>query len=72
MKPRAVSIAKAADYLGMSRQAAYRAVKAGEIRTFKIGSRYRVPVWWLEEAVGNGSTDGNGPAEADHDTIERQ
>lgn len=49
---RSVTIVEAGEILGMTRSAAYRAAKAGEIHTISIGSRYLVPVAWLEDLLG--------------------
>lgn len=52
MMRRSITIVEAGEILGMTRSAAYRAAKAGEIHTISIGSRYLVPVAWLEELLG--------------------
>lgn len=59
---RSVSIVEAGEILGMTRSAAYRAAKAGEIHTISIGSRYLVPVAWLEELLGETLDLGGGDA----------
>lgn len=38
--------------LGVSRSAAYKARKAGEIPTVKVGRQYRVPTAKLREMLG--------------------
>ena len=43
-----VSVPEAGAKLGISRDAAYRAAKAGDIPTVRIGSTLRVPVVQLE------------------------
>ncbi len=52
MRRRTVSLLDAAEILGLSRSAAYRAAKAGDIKTISIGQRYLVPISWLEETIG--------------------
>lgn len=52
MRRRTISLVEAAEILGLSRSAAYRAAKAGEIKTISIGQRYLVPISWLEEIIG--------------------
>jgi excisionase family DNA binding protein len=47
-----ITIVEAGEILGLQRSAAYRAAKAGDIKTLRIGERYRVPVAWLEELLG--------------------
>lgn len=49
---RSVTIVEAGEILGMTRSAAYRAAKSGDIHTISIGSRLRVPVAWLEALLG--------------------
>ena len=45
---RCASVPEAGAKLGISRDAAYRAAKAGDIPTVRIGSTLRVPVVQLE------------------------
>lgn len=56
MKRRTVTIPEAGEILGLKRSAAYRAAKAGDIPTIAIGSRYLVPLSWLEETIGESVT----------------
>ncbi|HEX9362393.1 MAG TPA: helix-turn-helix domain-containing protein [Candidatus Dormibacteraeota bacterium] len=43
---------EAAELLSMSRSAAYRAVKRGEIRTFRLNGKIKVPTAPLLEMLG--------------------
>lgn len=47
--PRAVSVPRAAELLGISRSAAYRLAGSGEIPTVRLGRRLLVPVQWLDD-----------------------
>jgi excisionase family DNA binding protein len=40
---------EAANSLGISRATAYRLIRAGELRTVRLGSRMKVPVAAVEE-----------------------
>jgi hypothetical protein len=46
-----VTIEVAGRGLGLSRPAAYRAAKAGQIHTLRFGRRYLVPSRWLLQAL---------------------
>jgi excisionase family DNA binding protein len=55
-RPRTLSVPEAGKWLGIGRNAAYDAVRRGEIPTIKIGRLLRVPVVALErklELTGN-------------------
>jgi len=52
VKRRSITIVEAGEILGLTRSAAYRAAKAGDIKTLRIGDRYRVPIVWLEDLLG--------------------
>ncbi len=52
MRRRSITIVEAGEILGLTRSAAYRAAKAGDIKTLRIGERYRVPVAWIENLLG--------------------
>ncbi len=41
--PPTIGVEEAAELLGVSRSAAYRAVRAGQIKTFRLGRKLRVP-----------------------------
>jgi excisionase family DNA binding protein len=41
--PPTVSVEEAAVLLGVSRSAAYRAARAGQLKTFRLGRKLRVP-----------------------------
>lgn len=47
-----VDVALAGRVLGIGKNAAYQARKAGEIPSIKIGGRYRVPTSKLREMLG--------------------
>jgi len=52
VKPRTMSVPDAAwEYLGLGKQAAYRAAKEGFIPTIRIGKLLRVPVKLMEEML---------------------
>jgi excisionase family DNA binding protein len=50
--PPTISIEEAALLLGVSRSAAYRAAKAGQLRTFRMGRRLLVPTAPLLRMLG--------------------
>ncbi len=50
--PATMTIAEAAELLGISRSAAYRAVARGEIPTIRIGRRFLVPTAKLYRLLG--------------------
>jgi excisionase family DNA binding protein len=41
--PPTISVEEAAELLGVSRSAAYRAARAGQHKTFRLGRKLRVP-----------------------------
>jgi len=41
--PPTISVEEAAELLGVSRSAAYRAARAGQLKTFRLGRKLRVP-----------------------------
>jgi excisionase family DNA binding protein len=45
------NVDEAAKRLGISRNSAYAAVKAGDIPTIKIGGRFLVPRAWLDRVL---------------------
>jgi excisionase family DNA binding protein len=50
--PATITVEEAAELLSMSRSAAYRAVKRGEIRTFRLNGKIKVPTAPLLEMLG--------------------
>ncbi len=50
--PRVLTIAEAARVLRISRSAAYRAVRVGELPSIRVGRRVLVPRCRLEELLG--------------------
>lgn len=46
-----LSVAEAAQYLGLGRTATYEAVRTGQIPSVRIGRRYLVPVAALERML---------------------
>jgi excisionase family DNA binding protein len=50
--PPTISVEEAALLLGVSRSAAYRAAKAGQLRTFRMGRRLLVPTAPLLRMLG--------------------
>ena len=50
--PATITVEEAAELLSMSRSAAYRAVKRGEIRTFRLNGKIKVPTAPLLELLG--------------------
>jgi excisionase family DNA binding protein len=50
--PPTISIEQAAALLGVSRSAAYRAAKAGQLVTFRVGRRVLVPTAPLLRMLG--------------------
>ncbi len=50
--PPTISVEEAAELLGISRLAAYRAVKAGQLKTLRMGRRLRVPTAPLLRMLG--------------------
>ena len=50
--PPTISVEEAAVLLGVSRSAAYRAAKAGQLRTFRMGRRLLVPTAPLLRMLG--------------------
>jgi excisionase family DNA binding protein len=47
-----IRLPECAEVLGISRTAAYDAARAGDIPTFKVGSRFLVPVAGLKKKLG--------------------
>jgi excisionase family DNA binding protein len=50
--PPTISVEEAAELLGISRSAAYRAAKAGQLKTLRMGRRLRVPTAPLLRMLG--------------------
>jgi excisionase family DNA binding protein len=50
--PKTVTVAEAAELLGISRNATYQLVKDQHLRALRIGNRIRVPRWAIDEFVG--------------------
>ena len=50
--PPTISVEHAAELLGVSRSAAYRAAKAGQLQTFRMGRRLLVPTAPLLKMLG--------------------
>jgi excisionase family DNA binding protein len=50
---RTTSLGQVARVLGISRDAAYRGAKAGQIPTIKVGRRLLVPLSWLTRVLGD-------------------
>ncbi len=50
--PATITVDEAAELLSMSRSAAYRAVARGEIRTFRLNGKIKVPTAPLLEMLG--------------------
>lgn len=50
--PPTISVEEAAELLGVSRSAAYRAVKAGQLKTLRMGRKLRVPTAPLLRMLG--------------------
>jgi excisionase family DNA binding protein len=50
--PPTISVEHAAELLGVSRSAAYRAAKAGQLQTFRMGRRLLVPTAPLLRMLG--------------------
>jgi excisionase family DNA binding protein len=50
--PPTISVEHAAELLGVSRSAAYRAAKAGQLVTFRVGRRLLVPTAPLVRMLG--------------------
>jgi len=50
--PPTISVEEAADLLGVSRSAAYRAAKAGQLKTLRMGRKLRVPTAPLLRMLG--------------------
>jgi excisionase family DNA binding protein len=50
--PPTISVEEAAELLGISRSAAYRAAKAGQLATLRIGRKPRVPTAPLLRMLG--------------------
>ena len=50
-----MTVAEAADVLGISRNSAYNAAQAGQIPTIKIGKRLLVPVAAMKRLIGDGT-----------------
>jgi excisionase family DNA binding protein len=50
--PPTISVEHAAELLGVSRSAAYRAAKAGQLVTFRVGRRLLVPTAPLLRMLG--------------------
>jgi hypothetical protein len=45
------SAPKAAKILGVGTAQLYRAIKAGEVKTFKVNGRERIPGAWIEKQL---------------------
>jgi excisionase family DNA binding protein len=57
--PLTITVPEAGDRLGLSRNTAYAAAKAGQLPTIKFGKLLRVPVRALEKMLDNaGPKDG--------------
>jgi excisionase family DNA binding protein len=50
--PPTISVAQAAELLGVSRSAAYRAVAAGQLPALRLGRRIHIPTAPLLEMLG--------------------
>ena len=50
--PPTISVEEAAELLGISRSAAYRAAKTGQLRTLRMGRKLRVPTAPLVRMLG--------------------
>jgi excisionase family DNA binding protein len=50
--PPTISVEEAAELLGISRSAAYRAAKTGQLRTLRMGRKLRVPTAPLLRMLG--------------------
>lgn len=50
--PPTITVTQAAEVLGISRRAAYRAAHTGELPNFRVGSRILVPTARLLELLG--------------------
>jgi excisionase family DNA binding protein len=50
--PPTISVEQAGELLGISRRSAYRAAARGELPTFKVGRRLRVPTARLLDLLG--------------------
>ena len=50
--PPTISVEEAAGLLGVSRSAAYRAAKAGQLKTLRMGRKLRVPTAPLLRMLG--------------------
>jgi len=48
-KRRAVTVSESAELLGISRAAAYRAVRAGHLPSIRLGRTIRVPIAAIEQ-----------------------
>jgi excisionase family DNA binding protein len=55
LKQSTVRVEQAAQLLGISRQSAYAAARAGELPVLRIGRRYVVPTAPLREMLGLGA-----------------
>jgi excisionase family DNA binding protein len=63
--PRVLTVEQAASWLAISRSAAYRAVRTGELPSLRVGKRILVPRGRLLELLGetvetNGGSDNGG------------
>jgi excisionase family DNA binding protein len=57
-KRRAVTVPESAELLGISRAAAYRAVRAGHIPSIRLGRTIRVPIAALEQMFARADVSG--------------
>jgi excisionase family DNA binding protein len=54
VKPKSMTVPDAGwEYLGLGKQAAYKAAKEGVIPTIKVGRLLRVPIKLMEEMLEN-------------------
>lgn len=49
-----LTVKEVAQILRISRQAVHKKIKKGQLKTIKIGERYRIDKEWLEEYLKNG------------------
>lgn len=55
-RPGALSVAEAAEYLGISTAGVRRAIARGDLRAVRLGSRILLPVADLEELLAGGES----------------